>query len=162
MSDYILKDQNGNKFISIAYNLEEELSDYEQLTHCLVIVKIGDDYLLGWNKWRNRWEIFGGCMDDGESPRACIVREGFEELGILDGSYVYIGLMKFLIVPDYFSPKERIEYGGLYGITLQDISIDNIYNQIQDRDEITKLALYSKVKGKEPIAPIDEKLLEYY
>ena len=36
------------------------------------------------------------------------------------------------------------------------------YNRINDRDEIIKLALYSKIKNKEPIAPIDEKLLEYY
>ena len=33
---------------------------------------------------------------------------------------------------------------------------------IKNKEEITKLALYSHVKNKEPIALIDEKLLEYF
>ena len=37
-----------------------------------------------------------------------------------------------------------------------------LYCQVTDKEEITKLAFYSQVKGKEPIAVIDEKLLDYY
>ena len=58
LTDYILKDQNGSVFISMTNEDESTLSQYEQLTHCLAVVKVGEDYLLGWNKWRNRWEIF--------------------------------------------------------------------------------------------------------
>lgn len=162
MSDCILEDREGNKFISIVNNSENELADCELLTHCLVVVKVDHDYLLGWNKWRNRWEIFGGCIDKNESARECINREGYEELGIRNDSYKYIGLMKFLMKPDYFSSEERIEYGGLYGITLQNTDVNSIYSGIQDRDEIVKLALYSEVKDKESIAPIDECLLRFY
>lgn len=64
--------------------------------------------------------------------------------------------------PDYFSPDERIELGALYGIRLPDLNIDDIYEMIKDKEEITKLALYSQVKNKEPIALIDETLLEYF
>ena len=39
---------------------------------------------------------------------------------------------------------------------------EEIYQKINDRDEIVKLAFYRDIKDKEPIAPIDEKLLEYY
>ncbi len=42
------------------------------------------------------------------------------------------------------------------------MGIEEINQQINDRDEIVKLAFYKDVKNKEPIAPIDEKLLEYY
>ena len=66
------------------------------------------------------------------------------------------------MMPDYFSDNERVEYGGLFGITLNNMTVKDIYNRINDRDEIIKLALYSNIKNKEPIAPIDEKLLEYY
>lgn len=121
MTDYILKDWDGNYFISITNKDENTLMQYEQLTHCLAVVKVDGDYLLGWNKWRNRWEIFGGCIDKGETPRECIVRECYEELGI-----------------------------------------EEIYHQINDRAEIVQLAFYKDIKDKEPIAPIDEKLLEYY
>ena len=70
--------------------------------------------------------------------------------------------MKLLLKPDYFSKEERIEYGGLYGITLRDISVDEISAKIHDREEIAKLALYSQIKGVEPIALIDETLLSYF
>lgn len=70
--------------------------------------------------------------------------------------------MKCLLKPDYFSQDERIEYGGLYGITIPEAPIESIYKRVNDKDEITKLALYSQVKNKEPIALIDEKLLDYY
>ena len=76
--------------------------------------------------------------------------------------FQYLGIMKFLMMLDYFSSEERFEYGGLYGVTLENISIEEIYKQINDRDEIVKLAFYKDIKDKEPIAPIDEKLLEYY
>lgn len=57
---------------------------------------------------------------------------------------------------------ERTELGGLYGITLPERDIEELYGVIRDKEEITGLAPYSRVKGKEPIALIDEKLLEYY
>lgn len=159
---YICKDDNGNVFISVENIDEVTLSENTLLTHCLAVVKIGDDYLLGWNKWRNRYEIFGGCIEQGESARECIIRECYEELGIKDVDMVFLGAMKFLMQPNYFSSNERIEYGGLYGITLSNVSIEDIYSQIKDKDEITKLALYSQIKDREPIALIDEKLLDYF
>lgn len=162
MTDYILKDWDGNIFISIEKEYEEKLIDYSELTHCLAVVKVENDYLLGWNRWRNRWEIFGGCIDKGETPRDCITRECYEELGIGNKPFEYLGMMKFLMMPDYFSSEECIEYGVLYGVTLENMSIEEIYKQINDRDEIVKLALYRDIKDKDPIAPIDEKLLEYY
>jgi 8-oxo-dGTP diphosphatase len=160
--NYICKDYDGNVFMSFEYLDEAQLSENPLLTHCLAVVKIGNDYLLGWNKWRNRFEIFGGCVELGETARECIVRECKEELGLASFDVTYLGTMQFLMKPDYFSPNERIELGGLYGISLPDIIIDDIYGEIKDKEEITKLALYSQVKNKEPIALIDEKLLDYY
>lgn len=161
-TSYICKDDNGNILISIESIDENSLSQNSLLTHCLAVVRIGNDYLLGWNKWRNRYEIFGGCIENGESARECINRECCEELGIQDFDMVYLGAMKFLLKPDYFSSDERIEYGGLYGVALPDMTIEDIHKQIKDRDEISKLALYSHVKNIEPISSIDEKLLEYF
>ena len=160
--DYICKDQDGNILVSIEKMSEEELSDSPLFTHCLAVVKVGNEYLLGRNKWRNRYEIFGGCRDKGESSRDCILRECNEEFGFSSADITYIGAMKYLLKPDYFSQKEREELGGLYGISLPDISLEDLYSRIKDKDEITDLKLYSQVKDIEPIALIDEKLLEYY
>ena len=159
---YICKDYDGNLFISFEQYDEMVLSANPLLTHCLAVVKTGEDYLLGWNKWRNRYEIFGGCIEKGETARDCIIRECNEELGLGSFEVIYLGAMKFLMKPDYFSPNERVELGGLYGIRLPALNIDDICEMINDKEEITKLALYSHVKNKEPIALIDEKLLEYF
>ena len=160
--NYICKDQDGNILVSIENMSEEELSADPLFTHCLAVVKVGDEYLLGRNKWRKRYEIFGGCREKGESARECISRECYEELGFKSQKITYIGAMRLLLKPDYFSKEEREELGGLYGISLPDVSLDDLYGGIKDKEEITELAFYSRIKDKEMIALIDEKLMEYY
>ena len=158
----ICKDQDGNILISVEQMDEAALSADPLFTHCLAVVKVGSEYLLGRNKWRNRFEIFGGCIEKGETARECMIRECSEELGFAVSGITYLGAMRFLLKPDYFSQNERIELGGLYGITLPEMSIDELYDRIRDKEEITGLALYSRIRGREPIVLIDEKLLEYY
>ena len=158
--NYICKDQDGNVLLTIEKMSEEELSGSPLFTHCLAVVKVGDEYLLGRNKWRNRYEIFGGCREKGESSRDCILRECNEEFGFASSDITYLGAMRILLKPDYFSKVEREELGGLYGISLPNTSLEDIYSCIRDKEEITELKFYSQVKDKEPIALIDEKLLE--
>lgn len=158
--NYICKDQDGNVLLTIEKMSEEELSGSPLFTHCLAVVKVGDEYLLGRNKWRNRYEIFGGCREKGESSRDCILRECNEEFGFASTDITYLGAMRILLKPDYFSKVEREELGGLYGISLPNTSLEDIYSCIKDKEEITDLKFYSQVKDKEPIALIDEKLLE--
>ena len=160
--DYICSDPDGNILLSVEDTDEAELSGDPLFTHCLAVVRVGDEYLLGRNRWRNRYEIFGGCAEKGETARECILRECSEELGFALTDITYLGAVRFLLKPDYFSQNERIELGGLYGITLPEMSVDDLYGRIRDKEEITALALYSRIRGREPIALIDEKLLEYY
>lgn len=160
--NYICRDGEGNILISVERMEEAALSADPLFTHCLAVVKAGDEYLLGKNKWRNRYEVFGGCAEKGETARECIMRECGEELGCAPSDIIWLGAMRLLMKPDYFSPHERMELGGLYGVVLPDTKIGDLYARIKDRDEITGLAWYSQVKGREPIACIDEKLLEYF
>ena len=39
---------------------DEAIRRYPLINHALVIVKAGDDYLLGFHKYRDDWETFGG------------------------------------------------------------------------------------------------------
>ena len=114
------------------------------------------------NKWRNRYEVFGGCAEKGETARECILRECREELGLSISDISYLGAMKFLLKPDYFSKDERVELGGLYEIILPDMSLDALYSMIHDKEEIVALDWYSHIKDKETMALIDEKLLGYF
>lgn len=159
----IIKDAKGNELLEIIKVEELQAMElYQPVNHALVVVKVGDDYLLGWNKWRKDWEIFGGCMEDGESLRECIEREAFEEIGLKGVEYTFLGLMHFNMAPGYFNPKWHEEYGGLYGITLPAEALEPIETYRTDKEEVERLAFYREVKGKETIAAIDEALLSYW
>ena len=113
----IIVDKKGNELLEIIRENEEIVEEkYSPITHCLAVVKIGDDYLMGWNKWRKNWEIFGGCRQSSETLEECISRECKEELGLTGVQYKYLGLMYYKIAPGYFNPEWHYEYGGLYGL----------------------------------------------
>ena len=53
----IAVDGKGNELLDIIDVSEADADKkYEPVNHCLVVVKIGDDYLMGWNNWRKDWE----------------------------------------------------------------------------------------------------------
>ncbi len=158
----LVKDSKGNELLEIIEVSEvEAMKNYAPVNHALLVVKIGEEYLLGFNKWRQNWEIFGGCMEEGESLRECIIREAKEELGLEGVEFSWIGLMHDKLAPGYFNPEWHEEYGGLYGVTLPKEMLVEIEKSREDKEEIGKLAFYSCVRG-EDIAAIDEKLLEFY
>jgi len=159
----IVRDSAGNELLAVIDVPEESAEQqYSPVTHALLVVKIGEEYLLGWNRWREDWEIFGGCKEKGETLRECIKREAEEELGLTGLEYTYLGLMHYKMSPGYFNPEWHEEYGALYGVTLSDEMLKEIEANRKDKEEIEKLAFYSQVKGKEKIAEIDEKLLEFW
>lgn len=159
----LIKDAKGNELLDLVRTDEDKAdAEYQPITHCLAVVKVGGDHLLGWNKYRQEWEIFGGCREDGETIRRCIERECEEELGIKDGDFSFLGLMHLHLAPGYFNPEWHNEYGGLYGISLPSDSLKTIEAFRTDKEEVERLAFYSEVKDKEPIAPIDEYLLKFW
>lgn len=159
----IVKDDRGNELLEIIRVAEEKAdTTYEPINHCLAVVKVGSDYLLGWNRYRQDWEIFGGCREKNETLTECINRECSEELGLKNVDFSYIGLMHYHMAPGYFNPEWHYEYGALYGISLPIEYMADINKHRMDKEEVEKLAFYRDLRGKEKIAPIDEKLLEYW
>ena len=159
----IVADRKGNELLEmIDVNEADAEKEYRPVNHCLVVVKTGDDYLMGWNHWRKDWEIFGGCREENETLRECIARECKEELGLDHADFKYLGLMYYRMAPGYFNSEWHDEYGGLYGITLPEGYLPIIEEYRKDKEEIEKLALYRDIKGTEEIAAIDEKLLDYW
>ena len=104
----------------------------------------------------------GGCREKNETLIDCIKRECKEELGLKNIDFSYIGLMYYHMAPGYFHPEWHDEYGALYGISLPIDYMEYINKYRTDKEEIEKLAFYRDLKGKEKIAKIDEKLLEYW
>ena len=156
-------DGRGNELLDII-DVSETGADkkYGPINHCLAVVKIGDDYLMGWNNGRKDWEIFGGCREENETLRECITRECKEELGLENVDFRFLWLMYYKMAPGYFNPEWHNEYGGLYGITLPKEYLQRIEEYRTDKEEVEKLAFYRDIKDSGEIAVIDEKLLEYW
>lgn len=158
----LVKDSRGNELLEVIKVSEEEaMQKFFPVNHALLVVKIGEEYLMGFNKWRKDWEIFGGCMEEGETLRECIIREAEEELGLSNIELTWLGLMHDKMAPGYFNPEWHEEYGGLYGVTLSTEMLAEMERNRTDKEEIEKLAFYSQVKD-ECVAAIDEKLLEFW
>lgn len=160
----IFKAKNGAQIIEkLDVTENEAIGRFPNLNHVLVIVKMEDDYLLGYHKWRSDWETFGGLIEEGEGLRECIARECEEELGIRDVKFEYLGIVHYYMPPGYWVKEWHEEYGGLYGITLSKSAIQTIEEKRHDKDEIGKIGLYSELKAQEEnIDEINEKLLEFY
>jgi 8-oxo-dGTP diphosphatase len=160
----IFKSKNGAEIIEkIDVSEDTAVKKFPVLNHALVIVKIDNDYLLGWHKWRSDWETFGGLLEEGESLRECIARECEEELGLKDIQFEYLGVVHYYMPPDYWVKEWHEEYGGLYGVTLSKNVIPLIEQKRKDKDEIGEIALLSDLKKREEnIDEINEKLLEFY
>ena len=160
----IFKAKNGAQIVERIYENEDEaIEKLINLNHALVIVKIEDDYLLGYHKWRSDWETFGGLVEEGESLRECITRECEEELGITGIEFEYLGIVHYYMPPNYWVKDWHEEYGGLYGITLSREYLQIIEEKRHDKDEIGAIGLYSELKARsENIDEINEKLLEFY
>ncbi len=155
-------DQAGNKLLDFIKITEEDAtSRFSQVSVCLLVVKIGEDYLMGFNHWRKCWEIFGGCPEEGETMREAMVREAKEELGI-DCEPQWLGLAHFEMQPDYFSNEVREEYGAIFGISLGEEYLAQIENLRTDREEIEKIALLRDIPSGEEIRELDRKLTEFY
>jgi len=160
----IFRAANGAEIIEkIDMDENEAVGKFPNLNHALVIVKVEDEYLLGWHKWRNDWETFGGRLEAGESLRECIARECEEELGITQVDFEYLGIVHYKMPPDYWVKEWHEEYGGLYGITLSKDALQTMEEKRRDRDEIGEIGFYSQRKAqKEAVDEINERLLEFY
>lgn len=155
-------DSFGNKLVELLEVTEESAAkQFSPITVCLLVVKIGKDYLMGFNHWRKGWEIFGGCPEAGETLRESMVREAKEEIGI-ECNPEWLGIARFEMQPDYFSDKVREEYGAIFGVSLPEESLELIEKQRIDREEIEKIALLKEISSEEEIRALDRKLLEYY
>lgn len=155
-------DSSGNKLLDfINVNEEDAAKQFTPITVCLLVVKIGNDYLMGFNHWRKGWEIFGGCLEAGEILREAMVREAKEELGI-ECVPEWLGIAHFEIQPDYFSDLVREEYGAIYGVSLSEEYMEIIEKNRIDREEIDKIALLNDISSDEGIRALDRKLTEFY
>lgn len=77
----MIKNKCGYELIEYIRCEEREINNYENVTGAGVVFRVGNPnkYLIGFNNWRDQWEIPAGRIEKGESARDTAVRELFEE-----------------------------------------------------------------------------------
>jgi len=151
----IITDEKGNVFVDFQRMTEKEFerSDLDApLTHSLVVVKCQDKFLMMFNKWRKSWELPGGVIEPGESPKDCALRELFEETNQKINHIEFIGLMKFHLQPSFHGP-ERTEYGALFYAELSELA------SFAENDEAAEITLWDGTSDIGAIQVIDKKFL---
>ncbi|MCP2343125.1 NUDIX domain-containing protein [Actinomadura rupiterrae] len=103
-------DRHGNVLVAFSRAAEGAPPEDAPLPLALVALWRGDSVLLVFDRRRQGWELPGGIIETGESPREAASRELLEETGqTADGPLEFAGYAKFLLQPD-----QRVEYGALF------------------------------------------------
>ena len=64
-------------------------------TTAFVIVESKNGYMLLYNKYRNKWELTGGYIEQDESPKEGAIRECLEESNQNISDLYFVGLAKY-------------------------------------------------------------------
>ncbi|TQS23436.1 NUDIX hydrolase [Microbispora sp. KK1-11] len=70
-----------------------------------------DRLLLVFNRFRDCWELPGGLIDPGETPRQAAVRELREESGLRTEDLTFAGYARFVL-----GAGRRVEYAAVYAL----------------------------------------------
>jgi 8-oxo-dGTP diphosphatase len=148
-------DNRGNKLLEVIKCAENEISAYEPLPLSLVIAQNAGAFMLLKNKYRNEWELPGGMLEPGETPRDCAARECREESGHDVSDLRFCGVAKFRLVADYYG-AERIEYAAVYACDVAE------RREFAENDEMSGLLWHRAGDSLADASELDVKLLEYY
>ncbi|TDC83038.1 NUDIX hydrolase [Actinomadura sp. 7K507] len=106
----LARDDNGDTLTGFYRTAEQDCPDDAPLTAALVALWQDDRrLLLVFNRYRQCWELPGGMIDPGETPRQAAVRELHEEAGIHMESLTFVGYARFTL-----GTEQRTEYAALY------------------------------------------------
>lgn len=102
-------DGSGNALTGFLPRSEEAADPPSPLPLSLVVLRCGGSLLLVHNRGRAEWELPGGLIDPGETPREAAVRELREESGEEADDLSFAGYARFRL-----GPERRLEYGAVF------------------------------------------------
>ena len=142
-------DNQGNTLLEFIPTTEDAASAFQPLTGALVVARWDDRYLFVFDRQRRQWEIPGGTIESGETPRECASREFKEETNQEAKSLHFCGLAK------------TVTFNGLTEYTSLFLAILDELVPFQSNDEIERIALWDLSQDIGEVNPIDRKLVDY-
>ena len=133
----ITKNKCGYELLEYIPCNEQEIINYENVTGAGIVVKVNDEFLIGFNNWRKQGEIPAGRIEKGEISIQAAIRELLEEThqkveniefkGLFkkkrpNGEIVYMAI--FLCVKDGIVPFVKKEDDEMDEIKLWDLKED--------------------------------------
>lgn len=146
--DFICSNQKGDVFLAFYAVPEARATQFQPLTHALVVARSAQGGLLMFNKWRQHWEVPGGLIDPGETPRQAAVRELMEETS-QQATLHFAGIMKFQLQPD-----NRIEHGALFVGDIEEVQ------PFTENAEALSIHFWDGLQDIGHVDEIDQKLLK--
>ncbi|MFF3501853.1 NUDIX hydrolase [Streptomyces sp. NPDC003247] len=103
-------DDRGNTLVVFLRGAEGTPPGDAPLPAALVALWHADRVLMVFDRFRQGWELPGGRVEEGETPRRAATRELLEESGQRpDGPLRFVGYAGFVLAPD-----RRAEYAALF------------------------------------------------
>lgn len=82
------------RFVAWHEIAEADRTTIAQPTFAVVVARSAKGVVLVFNRYRKVWELPGGLIDTGETPRSCAARELAEESGCVARNLEWLGLVE--------------------------------------------------------------------
>jgi 8-oxo-dGTP diphosphatase len=122
--------------------------DSREPRFAVVLAQARNGWVLVFNRWRQVWELPGGFIDPGETPRAAAMREFREEAGGEAGDLEWLGLVE---VND-----GSTHFGAVYRCTARFVP------ESFESDETGGLAIWTPGQQPSPLGDTDGALLKRF
>ena len=136
------------KFVDFHAVPETAAFDHQKLSFAVMLAHHSEGVVLVFNRYRRVWELPGGLVDPGESPRDTAPRELREEAGCVARNTTWLGVVE---VDD-----ARRHFGGVFRC-----DVDDIPPKTPD-DEIGGVACWLPDRAPPGLGATDEALLERF
>lgn len=141
---------NGFEFLDFLVIREDQLYDYHRLAGSYAVVKSNDKYLVCYNTWRKQWELPAGQREENETPKACAIRELYEETGQKVSNLEFKGLLKVRNLTN-----DEIKYNPVFFTTLE------LLQPFRENCETSEIRLWDLNEDIGYVDAVDIKVFDY-